>query len=291
MNIEPFLPPVIKRDSGEVDGFTGRVVVDVVVHLELPVPPVAAEKDAVFEVDNVSLELEGQVRFHTGTLKLELLVEREDVVLYPVLLAVMLVKPAGLGPVDYVVLYEYVGAAFVKVDPPSPVACGDAVVDQVVVDDGSRRDTQRIDSSKVGEPPLSDLVDMIVSYLVLDGITCAVTPRPADGYTGIIEVVDVVVDDLIMSAVSDPHTDGGLERPAAFSYLVVADDSPFSAVSNLYPTGAKVRDDVAGDSIILRTVFKLYCIIADLRYTAVIDGTEACSFQDDRSGDQICSLG
>src|SRR5690606_17803688 len=54
-----------------------------------------------------------------------------------------------------------------------------------------------------------------------------ITPPPADGDTGIEKIADIVVRDLIITAVSDPHSNGtGKDMPTASDDVVIDRHTP-----------------------------------------------------------------
>ena len=155
------------------------------------------------------------MRLGPRALELVLLGEGEDVVAQHVVLAVVLMKTAGLRAIDHVVLQHDVARTLVGIEPPAAVAEGIDVVEAVVVYARAGRDAQRVDAAHVGKDMLAERVHVIESDVVVVGMAGRVAPDPADGNAGIVEIEDVVVLDAIVGRMADPDPDARGMQPAA----------------------------------------------------------------------------
>ena len=79
-------------------------------------------------------------------------------------------------------------------------------MDAIVVHDGSWLYPKRIDATHVRGHALTDHMDMVEADIVVMGIAWPVTPSPAHGYAGLIEVEHIIVLDRIEGGVADPDT-------------------------------------------------------------------------------------
>ena len=170
-------------------------------------------------------EREGEVLLDARPLQLAVHAEGEDVVADDVFAAVVLVVAAGLGVVDEVVLHHDAGAALVVVQPPAAVIVGIDVVDDVVADGGAGRGAEGVDAAHVAQHAPAEVMDVVELDLVVVGRAGRVAPSPADGNARVAEIGDVVVRDLVVGAVADPHAHRAAVEVAAGADDVVVDDA------------------------------------------------------------------
>ena len=119
-------------------------------------------------------------------------------------------------------------AAFVGVKSPSAAAIavvGIDVVDHVVADGGAGRNAQGIDAAHVAQHAPTEVMDVVELDLVVVCGAGVIAPAPADGNARIVEIGDVVVRDLVVGAVADPHAHRAAIEAAAGADDVVVDDA------------------------------------------------------------------
>ena len=125
----------------------------------------------------------------------------------------------------------------------------------------------------------------IVQVVVLDDVAVAlirpVAPGPADGDGRVVEVVDVVVGDDVAAGLADPHADGRRKHQADVVDVVVAHDvlpvalgvvGALDGFADPDAPAARVRDFVAGDTVLLRPAPEPDGVAADLAEHATLDG-------------------
>jgi len=132
--------PLIKGHTREIDRFTIDSPVDVSVEFVFVARPVASEQRGILPIDNVVLKRERKVIFGAGSDNLRFSCEGEDIVPHEVLLSVVLVKAAALGPVDDVVFDQLVGTSLIRIDAPSAVAEAVNIVNSISYQFRSRLD-------------------------------------------------------------------------------------------------------------------------------------------------------
>src|ERR1051326_5918569 len=124
MQVVAAAAPFLECRARERDGPAGsgpRVEIDIGIHGEPLVAPVAAEESSGIEINDVVREYEGYVFLLPRAHELVFGAEREDVVPHDIFPAVMLVEPGALAAVDDVVFQHHPGAAFVRVEAPAAV--------------------------------------------------------------------------------------------------------------------------------------------------------------------------
>src|SRR5436189_3004839 len=97
----------------------------------------------------------------TSAHQLVLLAEGENVVSEDVVAAVVLVKRRALAAVDNVVFHYDSGAALVGVKTPAAVTVRVDVMDEIVSDNRTLLNAQRIDGAHIAENALPNVVEMV----------------------------------------------------------------------------------------------------------------------------------
>ena len=95
-------------------------------------------------------------------------------------------------------------------------------MDDVVADGGAGRETKGVDAAHVAQHTPAEVMDMVELDLVVVTRAGSVIPSPADGNAGVAEISDVIVGDLVISAVTDPHADStAIQMPSGTDDVVV----------------------------------------------------------------------
>src|SRR5699024_10763384 len=119
MQVVSALPPLLESGTGEFHGIRRgprpSIKVNIPIHDEPVVLPVAAQQAARVEVNDVVRQDKGEVLFLAGAHELMFLAEGEDIVADDVFAPVMLMEASTFGPVDDVVLPNGIGGAFVRI--------------------------------------------------------------------------------------------------------------------------------------------------------------------------------
>ncbi len=118
--------------------------------------------------------------FDARGLYLVQLAESEDIVANDIFFAVVLVKAAGLGVIDEIVLHDDIAAALVGVKAPAAVAVGIDIVKDVVADNGAFGRAECINAAHVTEYAPSDMMHVVEAENVAFGQAVRIAPSPAD---------------------------------------------------------------------------------------------------------------
>jgi hypothetical protein len=180
----------------------------IVIHVNSDFCPRSVQKDTFVVVDNVVLESKGEVVLHACRLDLVEFAESEDVIADDVFFAVMLMEAAVLYVVNEVVFHSDSRAALVGIQSPSAVSIGVYVMDHVVADCRPFGRAERIYAPHVTEYAVSDMVHVVVIDFVAFCKTFGVPPAPTYGNSRVVEIADIIVSDLVVTALSNPDSDG-----------------------------------------------------------------------------------
>ena len=277
--IAEFLPS-LEIHAGEGHGISRRVEVAVVVDLGPDAIPGTAKQGTGLPVHDVVLEREGKMVFDPSRRDLRVLAADQDVVADHVLFAVVLVEAAGLGVVDQVVLHRDAGTALVGIQSPAAVGVGVDVVEDIVADDGAFGRPQRVDAAHVAQHAVAQVMDVVETDAVVLGEPVAISPTPAGGNAGVVEVGDVVVGHRVVAALSNPDADGRRVDPAAMVDDVVVHRDvmrPFgqvaadSALADANTAGAEVGQVAVADLAVLAAAAEPGGVVARVQDLAVDD--------------------
>ena len=162
-------------------------------------------------------------------------------------------------------------------------------MEMVVVDRGARRDPECVHASHVTQHTLPDIVRVIEGQLVVVSTAVPVPPNPADGESGVIEVVDIVVPQCVVRRVPGPdadtrrmHTPGVRDQTVldglmGNQQLVVVRRSQRIAplvgqsAADLDATGAQVDQFATGHAIVLRAGAEPHRVFTHVSHGAVFD--------------------
>src|SRR2546425_434660 len=294
MKVMPTLTPFLKRCSGQSQFRRGSarasVPIDIVVHDKTVVLPSAAQQRPGIEIDNIVRKDKGEVFLLARAHELVFRAECVNVVANDIFPTVMLVKAGALAPVNYVVFEHDVRARFVGVKAPAAIGVRPHVMNQVVAQDRSHLNSQRVNAAHVAEHALADVVKVIE----LDDIVVAgrfpIAPIPSHGNGGVIKVVNVIVRDPILTALKNNETDGWRINTAELMKMVVVDDMAVAhfkrvlALRRLADANAAranvvnfIRDDVAT----LATFAQLQGVSAEMSKDAMFNQTVHRAFSQD----------
>ena len=92
------------------------------------------------------------------------------------------------------------------------------------------RRAQRVDAAHVAQHAPAEVVNVVEVDRVVLGEAFGVSPTPADRDAGVEEVGDVVVGDLVVAALADPHADRAGEDASAGVDDVVVDRDVVCAI-------------------------------------------------------------
>src|SRR5262245_25441449 len=109
----------------------------------------------------------------------------ENIVPHEVFASVMLVKAAGLGVVNEVILEPDASAAFVRVKPPAAIGVGVDVVKDIVTNRRAFRRAERVDAAHVAQQSLAEMMNVIEPDVVSLAVAFAVAPAPTDADAGV----------------------------------------------------------------------------------------------------------
>src|SRR2546425_6214791 len=228
MKVMPTLTPFLKRCSGQSQFRRGSarasVPIDIVVHDKTVVLPSAAQKRPGIEIDNIVRKDKGEVLLLARAHELVFRSEGENVVANDIFAAVMLVKAGALAPVNHVVFEHDVRASFVGVKSPATVRVRPHVMNQIVAQDRSLLNSQRVNAAHVAEHALADVVKVIELDDVVPAGRFLIAPIPSHGNRRVIKVVNMIVRDPILTALKNDQTDGGRINTAELMKMVVVDD-------------------------------------------------------------------
>src|SRR5215471_13034690 len=146
---------------------------------------------------------------------------QKNIVSQDVLAPVVLMKTAGLGRINDVVLEQDARAAFVRVKPPATVGIRLYVVDHVVPHRRALGRPQGVNAAQVTEQPPAKVVNVVVGDEVSFAVALPVTPAPAHADSRVEKIGDFVVRNLVVRAESDPDTDSAREDRTAMPDDVV----------------------------------------------------------------------
>src|SRR5689334_4238525 len=94
--------------------------------------------------------------------------------------------------VDDVVFHKNSTAALVQIDAAS-AACGCVhIMNDVVTDDGARRNAKRIYAGEIAQDALADFENVVVLNAIVMCEAGTVAPCPADGNRRVVEIGDSV---------------------------------------------------------------------------------------------------
>src|SRR2546422_1356035 len=97
-------------------------------------------------------------------------------------------------------------------------------MDQVVAQDCSFLDAQRVNAAHIAQHALADVVEMIELDDVFTAGRFLITPVPSDGDGGVVKVVNVIVHDVILAALENDDADCRREDAPELMQMVVSDD-------------------------------------------------------------------
>lgn len=274
------LAPLREAHGPEVRqaGFRVRAGIEkeVPIHVELPARPVSGEDGTGVEIHDVGLEAEADMRLRPGALQLAIARKSEDVVPHDIGFAVMLVKTAVRGAIDQVALGHNPAAAFIEVNAPAAVSSSRDIMPEVVANGRAGLAAQRVYAPHVAENgavPVClhpDVVDVIELHRVVRSERRPVTPGPADGDAGVIEVMDEIVRDAVIRRLAQPnaHRAGkqmpAVVEPAAFNEIgagLLGADVADLLFSQLKPAGTQIREFAAHNAVALATAGQFQPIV------------------------------
>src|SRR5688572_28027457 len=87
--------------------------------------------------------------------------EGENIVANDVVATVMLVKAGAFAAVNHVVFKDNAGASLIGVKPPAAIGVSSHVVNQIVAQDRSFLNSQRVNASHVADHSLADVMKVI----------------------------------------------------------------------------------------------------------------------------------
>src|SRR5438445_5922709 len=242
MRVVPALAPFVQACTSQLHrrrrSAGSRVEIDIVVRREFPVLPVAAEQIAGVEIDNVVGEYEGDVLLFPRAHELMFLAESKDVVANDIFAAVMLVEACAFAAINHVVLQHDAGAPFVRVESPAAVGIGLHIVNQVVAQNGSLLDAQRVNAAHIAQHTLADVVEMIEFDEVVAAGRFLIAPVPADGDGTVEKVVNVIVRDAILAALKNDDAHRRREDASEFMQVIVGDDMTVVRCKRVLPPGS-----------------------------------------------------
>ena len=96
-------------------------------------------------------------------------------------------------------------------------------MDEVVLDDGAGLDAEGVDAAHVAEHVFADVMEIVECDEIAAGLILSVAPGPADGDGGVEEIVDVVMDDLVVSTLQHPYSYSACVDVAEIVDVVVGD--------------------------------------------------------------------
>ena len=134
----------------------------------------------------------------------------------------MLVKTTVRGAINKVVFSDLVAAALIKVNPEAAITQAGDVVPEVVADDGSGLFAKRVDAAHVAQDRAiavgqhANMMNVVELDNVVVGRRRAVTPRPTDGYTRVIEIVNQIIASKFpkLSPIQMPMPLGNIRPPS-----------------------------------------------------------------------------
>src|SRR5437773_1730231 len=188
------------------------------------VRPSAAQQRPGNEINHIVRKDKGEVLLLARAHELVFGSEGENVVANDIFATVMLVEAGALAPVNHVVFEQDVGAPFVGVKSPAAVGVRLHVMDQIVAQDRSLLNSQRVNAAHVAEHTLADVVKVIELDDVVVAGRFLIAPIPSHGNGRIIKVVNMIVRDPILTALKNDQTDGGRINTAELMKMVVVDD-------------------------------------------------------------------
>jgi len=242
------------------------------------------------------------VILHTGALQLAVQTEGEDVVAYEVLAPVVLVVPARLHIVDEVALEDDLGATLVVVEPPAAptiVIVRVDMVDVVVADRSAGRGAERVDTPHVAQHAPADVMDVVVVDGVVGGEALRVAPAPAHRDACVVEIGDLIMGDLVASALADPHADRFGEDASQGPENIVVDNNAGGSLRRIAPdhrlpdadtSRARILDHALGQLRAVTAASEPDAIGADMPKTAVVEGHVSGAVDLDDSSDAHRSL-
>ena len=153
--------------------------------------------------------------------------QREDVVPDDVSVTSRVHDPAGQRVVDDVVLDQQRIAALIEVDAPShgrTAHVREHVVNNVAPDHRADLRAQVVDAARVAEHAADHVMNVVVLDSVVAGAVGSVVPVPSDRHAGVVEAVNLVVRDFIVTALGQPDADCPRVDAAAVVDVVVRDE-------------------------------------------------------------------
>jgi hypothetical protein len=112
--------------------------------------------------------------------------ESKNVISQNIGFAVVLMKPAMGRSVNHIALDQDAAAAFVEVNPPTPVTKSGDVVPKVIDDPGSRLFPQRVDAPHIAKDWAitirlhADVMNVVLFDQIIPGGSRAISPGPSD---------------------------------------------------------------------------------------------------------------
>ena len=119
--------------------------------------------------------------FDLRKLQLLMMVEGENIVSYAILFSVMLMEPSTFTTVYQIVFHDDPGTSLISIKPPAAIIIRINMMDYIIVDTGSGRDAQCVNGSHIGQFSPTDMMNIIVGDLIINGVAFTIAPDPADG--------------------------------------------------------------------------------------------------------------
>src|SRR5690242_10825859 len=185
--------------------------------------PIAPQQRSGVEINNVVREDKRDVLLLARAHQLIFVPEGEDVIADDIVTAVMLVETRAFAVMNDVVFQQDVCAAFVRVESPAAVGERVYIVNQIISQDGSLLDSERVDAPHVAQHALADVVQMIELNHVVAAGSFLITPVPAHRNGSVVEIMDVIVRDVIVPALKDDDADSRRKHPSELMQMIVAD--------------------------------------------------------------------
>ena len=121
--------------------------------------------------------------FDPRKLKLLMMIEGENIVSYVILFSVMLMETSAFTTVYQIVFHNDTGTSLISIKSPAAIIIRINMMDYIIVDTGSGRDTQCVNGSHIGQFSPTDMMNIIVSDLIINGVAIPISPDTDDGNT------------------------------------------------------------------------------------------------------------
>lgn len=286
MNVVTVLAPFLQssRRKEIVWSIRSRVEINIVIAIKFSIAPIAFEQFAGVEVNDVVIEGEGDVILGASSLQLRVAAKSEDVVAHNVFFSVMLMKSAVRRAKDDVVFRENTGAAFVEINSPTAVTKRRDVVPKIITNHRARFVAERVDAAHVAENRavaigfFSDVMNVIEFNDVVGCERRPVTPRPADGNSGVEKIVNGTVRDAIAERLANPDSFTAVKKFSAVANIAVENLVVMrlfngvraqSSFANFNSTRTEIGKIAMRNKIALATAAKLQSIAADVFEIAI----------------------